>query len=88
MRFQFYAEMDDLLEVQQDVVFPVVGTTEGLKVCRPEALGYSSTLAFPNTVSSPIRNPGGTPTATTSSRKRRRVDDEVMQFLQQSKEAS
>ncbi|KAJ8271415.1 hypothetical protein COCON_G00102740 [Conger conger] len=87
MRFQFFSEMDDLLGSQHDVVFPVVGTSEGLEVRRPEALGHcSSVAAFAATASSPPATPNpratATPTPPTSTpRKRRRVDDDLMSFL-------
>lgn len=79
IRFKFYSEMDALLERQQEVVFPVVGTSVGLKVRRPEALGQCSsdtalTTASPTSPSTPPL-------------KRQRVDCELMQFLQDSEEA-
>ncbi|XP_028429536.1 uncharacterized protein LOC114552727 [Perca flavescens] len=43
MCFQFFAEMDGLIGAQHDVVFPVVGTTEGLDVRRQEAVVRSET---------------------------------------------
>ncbi|KAJ8340740.1 hypothetical protein SKAU_G00353730 [Synaphobranchus kaupii] len=86
IRFQLYSEMDDLLGGQHDVVFPVVGTSAGLEVCRPEALGHcSSVTAFADTASSPATTPTATPTPP---RKRRRVDDEMMQFPRDSEETS
>ncbi|CAM4610390.1 unnamed protein product [Leuciscus chuanchicus] len=38
VNFSFFAEMDDLLGGHHDIVFPVVGTTMGLDVRRPDAL--------------------------------------------------
>ncbi|KAG7463225.1 hypothetical protein JOB18_041519 [Solea senegalensis] len=94
-RFQFLAEMDDLLGVRHDVVFPVIGSSEGLEV-RREALGKmssssSSTAAVSETSSALTKGlGGGTPPPPTAHipHKRRRVDDEVMEFLQQSEAAS
>lgn len=63
MQFQFFTEMDDLLGGQHDV-FPV-GTSEGLEVHRPEALGHcSSVAASAATASSRPTTPSPTATAT------------------------
>lgn len=96
MRFQFYTEMDDLLEGQHNVVFPVVGTSEGLEVHRPEAVGhFSSVTASAATASSRPATPNSKATATLSSPsptqtpcKCHRVDEDLMSFLVQSEEAS
>lgn len=82
MRFQFYSEMDDLLGGQHD------GTSEGLEVHRPEALGHgSNVIAFLDTSSSPATTPATPPTAHPNPstpatpmppRQRRRVNDELM----------
>ncbi len=86
MRFQFDTEIDDLLGGQQDVVFPVVGTFEGLEVCRPEALGHSSSAtAFADATLSPARTPTPTPMPP---HKRTWEDNDLMQLLQESEEAS
>ncbi|KAK7175440.1 hypothetical protein R3I93_002372 [Phoxinus phoxinus] len=77
IRFKFYLEMDALLEKQQEVFFPVVGTSVGLKVRRPEALGQCSSDTALTTPPSPATPP----------LKRQRVDCELMQFLQDSEEA-
>ncbi|KAK5859381.1 hypothetical protein PBY51_020940 [Eleginops maclovinus] len=54
MRFQFYAEMDDLLGEQHDIDFPVVGTAAGLDMRRPEALNQSgSSTAVPTASATP-----------------------------------
>ncbi|XP_062398357.1 uncharacterized protein LOC134088416 isoform X2 [Sardina pilchardus] len=42
MRFQFYSDIDELLEVQHDEAPPVVVTTERQREPKPEALGPSS----------------------------------------------
>ncbi|KAJ3610767.1 hypothetical protein NHX12_022858 [Muraenolepis orangiensis] len=82
MRFQFYAEMDSLLGAQHDIVVPVVGTSEeGLEVRRPEALGQCRSVS----ALSPPRTPTATPTPP---RKRRKVEDEMMQLLRESEEGS
>ncbi|XP_030285167.1 uncharacterized protein LOC115588612 isoform X2 [Sparus aurata] len=44
---KFFEEMDDLLAGQHDVVFPVVGTSAGLDIRRPEVLGPSAVTAPP-----------------------------------------
>ncbi|KAJ3599416.1 hypothetical protein NHX12_033379 [Muraenolepis orangiensis] len=93
MRFQFYVEMDDLLGAQQDIVFPVVGKSERQEVLRPEALGQcrsgtalnTDSLSAPSSASSP---PGTPPATPRPPRKRRKVDDDVMQFLRESEEGS
>ncbi|KAF1389920.1 hypothetical protein PFLUV_G00052580 [Perca fluviatilis] len=61
MHFQFFPEMDDLLGAQHDVVFPVVGTTEGLDVRRQEAVVRSETATASTSVATTSRT-----TATTS----------------------
>ncbi|KAG5267154.1 hypothetical protein AALO_G00218620 [Alosa alosa] len=38
VRFQFYAEMDEILEDQHDAVSPVVGMCQGLEERRPDAV--------------------------------------------------
>ncbi|XP_067227140.1 uncharacterized protein [Chanodichthys erythropterus] len=84
IRFKFYAEMDALLQAQNEVVFPVVGTSVGLKVRRPEALGQcnnDTALTPPTSTSTPPTSPPTPPL------KRQRVDCELMQFLQDSEEA-
>lgn len=86
VRFQFFSQMDDLLGAQQDVVFPVVGTPEGLEVRRPEALWRCSGVTASDDIAA---SPAATPRAThTPFRKRKRVDNEVMQFLRECEEAS
>lgn len=78
IRFQFFEEMDDLLAEQHDVVFPVVGTSAGLDVRRPEVLGPSAVTAPPAEAASC----SSTHTAPTHTRphKRRREQDDVLQF--------
>lgn len=77
--------MDDLLGGQHNIVFPVVGIPEGLEVCRPEALGHSSSVTALYDTASSRETMTATPTPP---RKHRRVDDEMMQFLRVSEEAS
>ncbi|XP_067284845.1 uncharacterized protein [Pseudorasbora parva] len=82
IRFKFYSEMDALLKGQHEVVFPVVGTSVGLNVRKPEASGQcSSDTAPPTSTSTPPTSPPSPPL------KRQRVDCELMQFLQDSEEA-
>ncbi|KAL7406861.1 hypothetical protein ABVT39_027605 [Epinephelus coioides] len=38
MRFQFYAQMEELLGGHHDVTYPAVGTAQGLEIRRPEDL--------------------------------------------------
>lgn len=84
IRFKFYSEMDALLQAQNEVVFPVVGTSVGLKVRRPEALGQCNN----DTASTPLTSTSTPPTSPpTPPLKRQRVDCELMQFLQDSEEA-
>ena len=86
IRFQFLEEMDDFLAGQHDVVFPVVGTSAGLDIRRPEVLGPSAVTAPPAEAASC----SSTHTAPTHTRphKRRREQDDVLQFLRESEEAS
>ena len=63
MHFQFFPDMDDLLGAQHDVVFPVVGTTEGLDVRRQEAVVRSETATASTSAATTSQT---TVTATTS----------------------
>ena len=85
MRFQFYFEMDDLLADNHDVVFPVVGTAAGLEVRRPEAL--VPTASAPQDSILPRRTEASSPTNPTPS-KRRRPEEDIMEFLRESEVAS
>lgn len=79
IRFQFYSEMDALFGEQHELKFPAVGTPVGVEVRKPEALEDSSSVTSPTTP----------PTSTSSPPcKRQKVDCELMQFLQDSEEAS
>nr|XP_020506308.1 uncharacterized protein LOC109996495 [Labrus bergylta] len=92
MRFQFYAEMDELMGGQHGVVFPVVGTSDGLEVREQEVVGHCSSLtagASSRRVRKLKRENTPRPTATpTPPLKRGRVDDDVLQFLRDSEVAS
>ncbi|KAL1005415.1 hypothetical protein UPYG_G00058820 [Umbra pygmaea] len=89
MRFQFFTEMGNLLGGHNEIVFPVVGTAGGLEVRRPEMLGHCSSVPpLADTACSPSSTPVRTKVRTpTPSRKRKRVDDEVMRFLQEAEGA-
>lgn len=39
MRFQFYAELENLLGEKHDIDYPVAGTAEGVEIRRPDAVG-------------------------------------------------
>ncbi|KAF1376245.1 hypothetical protein PFLUV_G00208830 [Perca fluviatilis] len=67
MRFQFFGEMDGLLGAQHDVVFPVVGTTEGLDVRRPEALVATTSQSTATTSHSTATSHTSTPSSPTTS---------------------
>ncbi|KAL0978010.1 hypothetical protein UPYG_G00164730 [Umbra pygmaea] len=102
-KFQFYAEMDDLLGGHHDIDFPVVGTAMGLDVRRPDALQVS--VSAPDISPAPSPSPScppspppsssiATPTVTTlpqdtpkRPRKRQREDD-LLEFLRESEAAS
>ena len=90
IRFQFFKEMDDLLGGQHDVVFPVVGTSAGLSIRRPEVLGRSGVTApLAEAASCSSIHTAPTPCTTpTQPLKRRRVQDDILQFLRESEEAS
>ncbi|XP_028302148.1 uncharacterized protein LOC114463086 isoform X3 [Gouania willdenowi] len=83
IRFRFFPEMDELLAGQHDVVFPVFGSSVRLNV-RPEVL-------WPSVVGGSLTEAGpasSTHTAPTRPHKRRRGQDDVLQFLRESEEAS
>ncbi|XP_013882226.1 uncharacterized protein LOC106531019 [Austrofundulus limnaeus] len=90
IRFQYYNEMDELIKEPDEVVIPVVGTAEGLLVWKPEVLDQSVDAALAGTAFSPTTRPGEEPTPPTPAAplKRRRVDEEMMELLQQSEEAT
>ncbi|XP_061572246.1 uncharacterized protein LOC133425414 isoform X2 [Cololabis saira] len=70
MRFKFYTEMDNLLGLEQDVVFPViVGGEDTLDL---DASPRPAALKFPKP----------------APHKRRRMEEDVMEFLRQSELAS
>lgn len=83
IRFQFFREMDDILGGHHNVVFPVVGTSAGVDIRRPEVLGPSGLMAPPTEASCST-----TTTAPTRPHKRRREADDILQFLRESEEAS
>ena len=101
MCFQFYKEMDDLLGAQHDVVYPVVGTVEGLDVRRPEALVHSetastsaattsqttATISQTTTSTASISTPPETPTTPKRPRKWQR-DDDILTFLREAEVAN
>lgn len=84
MRFQFFTEMDELLAGQHDIVFPVVGTSAGLQIRRPEVLGPESASASAS-ASAPSPSPSSAPSSTP---KRRRGQEDVLQFLRGSEETA
>lgn len=92
IRFQYYKEMDELIEEPDEVVIPVVGTAEGLLVWKPELLEQSLGAALAGTALSPAPDPEQEPTppspVTPSPQKRRRLDEEMLELLQQSEEAT
>ncbi|XP_061593365.1 uncharacterized protein LOC133457971 [Cololabis saira] len=86
IRFKFFCEMDELLRGQHDVAFPVVGTDAGLDIRRPEVLRSSAVTApLAEASSATLPTPSTTPTRP---HKRRREQDDVLQFLRESQEAS
>ncbi|XP_056600333.1 uncharacterized protein LOC130418293 isoform X1 [Triplophysa dalaica] len=78
IRFQFYSEMDALFGEQHELKFPAVGASVGVEVRRPEALEDSRSIS-PKTLPTSESSPPC---------KRQKVDCELMQFLQDSEEAS
>lgn len=84
IKFQFFVEMDDLIGGQHDVVFPVVGTSAGLSVRRPEVLA-TNTEPCAETASSSSTPTSATHTPTRPLKRRR---DDILQFLKESEEES
>lgn len=92
IRFQYYKEMDELIREPDQVVIPVVGTAEGLVVWKPQVLDQSIEAALAGTAFSPTTRPEEEPTpsspASPNPHKRRRVDEEMLELLQRSEEAT
>lgn len=85
LRFKFYHEMEALLGQNHDVDFPVVGTSEGIDIRRPDVLNaegrQSPTLSQSSTPSQCSAR--GTPKP-----KVRTQLNSVLHFLQESEAAS
>lgn len=83
LRFQFFREMDDILGGHHDVIFPVVGTSAGVDIRRPEVLGLSGVMAPPTKAS--CSTPHAAPTRP---HKLRREANDILHFLRESEDAS
>lgn len=83
MRFKYLNEMDALLGANHDVEIPVVGTSEGLRIHRPNVVNVEGTQSPAPSQSSQSLQGG------TSRHRVRRTDyTAVLQFLRESEAAS
>lgn len=82
--FQFYEEMEQLLGGHHDIEFPVVGTSDGLEIRRPDALltDRQQPSASPSSGSASLSS-GPSPC-----RPRRPEDNSLLEFLRDSEAAS
>ncbi|XP_072562115.1 uncharacterized protein [Paramormyrops kingsleyae] len=91
VKFQFYAEMDDLLGKRHDVDFPVVGTAGGVEVRNAEVLGGQTEALCTPPPSTPTGRLPPTQPPTQPPTKRRRQENgfaAVLDFLKDSETAS
>ncbi|KAM3620608.1 uncharacterized protein V6R79_025890 [Siganus canaliculatus] len=88
IRFQFFGEMDDLLGGQHDIVFPVVGTSAGLDIRRPEVIRPSGIPSTPAEAASCSSSHTAARPCTRQYQKRGRVQDDILEFLRESEDAS
>ncbi|KAL2091989.1 hypothetical protein ACEWY4_011787 [Coilia grayii] len=91
-RFQFFSEMHGLMGGEDKMAVTTIGASEGQEAHRPRRRRRHDGGSRVTFVSPPPSSPEASPTrddvAGTPQHKRRKLDDELLQFLRESEEAS